>query len=109
MRGNDALSAADVVVYDRLVNPALIEGKEAVFAGKEPGCHHIRQDEINALLISLAAEGKNVVRLKGGDPFVFGRGGEEAEAWPKPTLTSRSSPHHLGSRRTCLCGNPSDR
>ena len=52
-----------VVVYDRLVNPALIEGTGAIFVGKEPGCHHIHQDDINMLLINLAAEGKKVVRL----------------------------------------------
>ena len=80
VRGKEALAAADVVVYDRLVHPSLLEGKTAIFAGKEPGRHCIDQAEINALLIRLAREGKDVVRLKGGDPFVFGRGAEEAEA-----------------------------
>lgn len=80
VKGKEAVAAADVVVYDRLVNPELIAGKEAVYAGKSPGSHSAPQEEINELLIHLAREGKRVVRLKGGDPFVFGRGAEEAEA-----------------------------
>jgi uroporphyrinogen III methyltransferase/synthase len=78
------LAEADVVVYDRLANPALLRharaGAELIFAGKSPERHTRSQDEINALLVAKAREGKRVVRLKGGDPFVFGRGGEEAEA-----------------------------
>jgi uroporphyrin-III C-methyltransferase/precorrin-2 dehydrogenase/sirohydrochlorin ferrochelatase len=80
VKARNVLAGADVVVYDRLVSPELIEGKEAIYAGKAPGSHSAPQEEINALLIRLATEGKKVVRLKGGDPFVFGRGGEEAEA-----------------------------
>ena len=80
VRGRQLLDAADVVVHDRLVDPSLVEGKEAVFVGKETGRHAVPQDEINALLVELAGQGRHVVRLKGGDPFVFGRGGEEAEA-----------------------------
>jgi uroporphyrin-III C-methyltransferase/precorrin-2 dehydrogenase/sirohydrochlorin ferrochelatase len=80
VKGRQALDAADVVVYDRLVDPRLVEGKEAIYAGKSPGNHSAPQSDINATLIRLAQEGRNVVRLKGGDPFVFGRGGEEAEA-----------------------------
>src|SRR5207245_855589 len=68
------------VVRDRLGRPSLWEGKAAVDAGKEPGSHRVDQEQINALLVRLAGEGKRVVRLKGGDPFVFGRGAEEAEA-----------------------------
>lgn len=78
------LAQADVVVYDRLANPALLrharDGAELIYAGKMPDRHTLTQDEINALLIEKAREGKRVVRLKGGDPFVFGRGGEEALA-----------------------------
>jgi uroporphyrinogen III methyltransferase/synthase len=78
------LVQADVVVYDRLANPALLRhapaGAEMVYAGKMPDRHTLSQDEINALLVEKAREGKRVVRLKGGDPFVFGRGGEEADA-----------------------------
>ncbi|HSH59918.1 MAG TPA: uroporphyrinogen-III C-methyltransferase [Acidimicrobiales bacterium] len=80
VRGRELLDAADVVVHDRLVDPSLVEGGEAVFVGKEAGHHSVPQQEINALLVELAANGLRVVRLKGGDPFVFGRGGEEAEA-----------------------------
>jgi uroporphyrinogen III methyltransferase/synthase len=78
------LAEADVVVYDRLANPALLRharpGAELIDAGKTPEHHTLRQHEINALLVEKARAGKRVVRLKGGDPFVFGRGGEEAEA-----------------------------
>jgi uroporphyrin-III C-methyltransferase/precorrin-2 dehydrogenase/sirohydrochlorin ferrochelatase len=80
LRGKELLDSADVVVYDRLVHPGLVEGKEAIFVGKEPGRHYVPQDEINSLLIRLAHQRRRVVRLKGGDPFVFGRGSEEAEA-----------------------------
>ncbi|MHB8598160.1 MAG: uroporphyrinogen-III C-methyltransferase [Ktedonobacteraceae bacterium] len=78
------LSKADVVVYDRLINAAILEeahpNAELIFAGKGPGCHTMKQEQINALLITHAQLGRIVVRLKGGDPFVFGRGGEEALA-----------------------------
>lgn len=80
LKGKQALDGADVVVYDRLVDPSLVEGKEAIYAGKTRGGDSARQEEINATLIRLAQQGRNVVRLKGGDPFVFGRGSEEAEA-----------------------------
>lgn len=80
VRGLAALEAADVVVHDRLVHPDLLAGRVAVDVGKEPGHHPVPQEEINALLVRLARRGKRVVRLKGGDPFVFGRGAEEAEA-----------------------------
>ena len=84
VRGADALARADVVVYDRLASPALLDlapaDAERVSAGKAPGRAELSQDEINALLVARAHDGATVVRLKGGDPFVFGRGGEEAEA-----------------------------
>ena len=84
VRGLAALRTADAVVYDRLVSPALLEfappAAERIYAGKASSRHTMTQDEINATLVRLARAGKNVVRLKGGDPFVFGRGGEEAEA-----------------------------
>ena len=79
VRGRALLDRADVVVHDRLVHPSLWEGKPAIDAGKQGGGHRVEQEEINALLVRLAGEGKAVVRLKGGDPFVFGRGAEEAE------------------------------
>ena len=84
VRGLEALRRADVVVYDRLVNPALLDeappGALRLFAGKRAGGHCLPQEEINARLIEQARRGRCVVRLKGGDPFVFGRGGEEALA-----------------------------
>ncbi|GBD42937.1 Uroporphyrinogen-III C-methyltransferase [bacterium HR40] len=76
------LERADVVVHDRLVGEGvlrLVPGSALrIDVGKRPGCHRFRQEEINELLARLAAPGRTVVRLKGGDPFVFGRGGEEA-------------------------------
>jgi uroporphyrinogen III methyltransferase/synthase len=84
LRGAEALRRADVVVYDRLVSGEILDlappWAERVYAGKAPGEAAIEQDTINDLLVERAREGKNVVRLKGGDPFVFGRGGEEALA-----------------------------
>lgn len=82
-KGERVLGLADVVVYDRLLDPSLLElapGAETVFVGKERGRQALRQSEINDLLVSEGLAGKTVVRLKGGDPFVFGRGGEEAQA-----------------------------
>lgn len=84
IRGLDLLRHAQVIVYDQLVNPALLEEAAPqtirIFVGKRAGRHCIAQDEINDVLIAHARAGHDVVRLKGGDPFVFGRGGEEAEA-----------------------------
>jgi uroporphyrinogen III methyltransferase/synthase len=82
--GAAALERADVVVYDRLASPALLDlapgDAELISAGKAPGRVELTQDDINALLVERGRTGATVVRLKGGDPFVFGRGGEEAEA-----------------------------
>ena len=83
VRGADLLRRADAVVYDRLVSPALLSlapNAELVYVGKEPDTPADFQDFINSRLVALAREGKRVARLKGGDPFVFGRGGEEAAA-----------------------------
>jgi len=83
VRGLALLRRAEVVVYDRLVDRRLLrEAPRArrIFAGKASGDHALPQEEINALLVAHARRGRRVVRLKGGDPFVFGRGGEEAEA-----------------------------
>jgi len=84
VRGLALLRRADVVVYDRLVDPRLLDearpDAHRVFVGKASGAHTLPQREINALLVRHAEQGRRVVRLKGGDPFVFGRGGEEAEA-----------------------------
>ena len=80
VRGRRALDDADVVIHDRLVHPALISGRPAIYVGKQAGNHHMSQQEVNSLLVRLARRNKKVVRLKGGDPLVFGRGAEEAEA-----------------------------
>jgi uroporphyrinogen III methyltransferase/synthase len=84
LRAAEALASADVVVYDYLANPALLAhappSAEHIYVGKKAGCHTLSQDEITALLVERGLAGQRVVRLKGGDPFVFGRGGEEALA-----------------------------
>jgi len=83
VRGAELLGRADVVVYDALVNPELLrlvpQPAEIIYGGKRAKDHVISQSELNELLIAKARAGKTVVRLKGGDPYVFGRGGEEAE------------------------------
>ena len=83
VKGLQCIKDADVIVYDRLANPSLLihanAEAELIYVGKAPGRHTMKQEEINALLVQKAQEGKRVARLKGGDPFVFGRGGEEVE------------------------------
>ena len=83
LRGLECIKKADVVVYDRLVSPRLLgyakKDAELIYVGKDPLNHTVPQDEINRILVDKALEGHVVTRLKGGDPFVFGRGGEEAE------------------------------
>lgn len=83
LKGKEVLADADVVVYDALVRGGMMsllpEEAELIYVGKRAGNHTMKQEEINALLLEKALEGKKVVRLKGGDPFLFGRGGEELE------------------------------
>ncbi|MGF7047177.1 uroporphyrinogen III methyltransferase/synthase [Paenibacillus sp. DS2015] len=83
VKGLQCIKKADVVVYDRLANPQLLksmkQGARKVYVGKLPDRHTMKQEEINQLLVDLALEGKIVTRLKGGDPTIFGRVGEEAE------------------------------
>ncbi len=83
LRAQALVKQADVLVYDFLCNPAMLAwaraGVEIIYAGKSGSSHTLTQDEINALLVEKAQAGKTVVRLKGGDPYVFGRGGEEAQ------------------------------
>jgi uroporphyrinogen III methyltransferase/synthase len=80
----EVLRKADMVIYDRLVSKSILElapkTTKMIYVGKSSGKHELPQEKINELLISAALDGKKVVRLKGGDPFLFGRGGEEAEA-----------------------------
>ena len=84
LRAKELLQGADVVVYDHLANPEMLRwtrpDAEIVYAGKQAGDHALSQTEINSLLVEKARAGRTVVRLKGGDPFLFGRGGEEALA-----------------------------
>jgi uroporphyrin-III C-methyltransferase/precorrin-2 dehydrogenase/sirohydrochlorin ferrochelatase len=80
VRGRRLLDRADVVVHDRLVHPDLVRGRNAIFVGKRVGNHYVAQEDTNELLVRLARNGQDVVRLKGGDPFVFGRGAEEVGA-----------------------------
>ena len=77
------IQQADVIVYDRLVSQPVLDliptGTKRVYVGKAPGNHHMDQNDINNVLLALAKNNRNVVRLKGGDPFIFGRGSEEAQ------------------------------
>src|SRR5215212_8224821 len=79
VRGAECIRRADVIIYDRLAHPDLLRyacpEAERVYVGKKSAEHTLRQEEINALIVGKAQEGQTVCRLKGGDPFVFGRGG----------------------------------
>jgi hypothetical protein len=83
LKAAELLQTAEVVIYDRLVSEEIIslipDSAEKIYVGKEAGNHVVPQEKITALLVEKALAGRNVVRLKGGDPFIFGRGGEEAE------------------------------
>ncbi len=84
VKARNKLESADVIVYDRLVHNGLLaycrDNAEKIFVGKEPGCHRVKQEEINRVLVNKAKQGLKVVRLKGGNPFIFARGSEEASA-----------------------------
>lgn len=90
IKGRDLIASADVVVYDYLANPKLLslarKDAEVIYVGKMGGAHTMSQEDINKLLVEKCAQGKSVARLKGGDPFIFGRGGEEAEELIKAGL-----------------------
>ena len=90
VKGLECLKKADVVVYDYLANEQLLgsvkEGAERIYVGKKGGEHTLPQEKISALIIEKASQGKTVARLKGGDPFIFGRGGEEAEELAKAAI-----------------------
>src|ERR1700761_3118054 len=84
LKVKEVVQEAEVIVYDYLCNPEILSwapaGVEIIYAGKKAGQHTLKQEEIDALLVEKTRAGKRVVRLKGGDPFLFGRGGEEAQA-----------------------------
>lgn len=91
VKGLECLKAADVIIYDRLTSGKLLEyakaGAELIYVGKKPGAHSMKQEEINRILVEQARKHSHVVRLKGGDSFVFGRGGEEIEALMQENLS----------------------
>src|SRR6478736_4756024 len=84
VKARECVERADVIIYDYLCNPEILgwarPDAEILYVGKKAGAHTMSQEEINALLVEKTAAGKRVLRLKGGDPFLFGRGGEEAMA-----------------------------
>jgi uroporphyrin-III C-methyltransferase len=90
VKGLTCIQQADVILYDRLVNEQLLqhakEGADLIYCGKLPNYHTMQQETINHFLVKHAKKGKVVVRLKGGDPFIFGRGGEEAESLAKHNI-----------------------
>ena len=90
LRGLECIQEADVILYDRLVNPVLLKHAkkevELIYCGKEPGKHGLIQEEIHRVLVEKALQGHHVLRLKGGDPFVFGRGAEEAAVLKKANI-----------------------
>jgi uroporphyrinogen III methyltransferase/synthase len=94
VRGKQCIENADVIIYDYLASPALLNyaqnHAEIIYVGKKGGDHTLSQDKINALIVEKAKAGSTVCRLKGGDPFIFGRGGEEAEI-----LVSKSIPFEV--------------
>ncbi len=107
VRAHRLIEQAEVLVYDRLVAEEILElssqSAVRVFVGKSPSRHTLPQEEINSLLVRLASSGRNVVRLKGGDPFIFGRGGEEAEELARAGIPFEVVPG-ITAASGCLAG-----
>lgn len=103
LRAAKLLAEAEIIVYDHLVSEAILEmgrkDAQRIYAGKERGNHTLSQPDLNQLLVRLAQEGRRVLRLKGGDPFIFGRGGEEVEA-----LAEAGIPFEVVPGITAACG-----
>lgn len=107
LKGARLLAAADAVVYDNLVGTGVLAlaraDSERVYVGKKKGDHTLPQVDINRLLIALALQGKMVVRLKGGDPFIFGRGGEEIEALAAAGISCEVVPGVTSASAAAAC------
>ena len=112
LRGKEYLERADVVIYDYLAPKELLEtarpGAEIIFAGKKGKNPPLTQEAINRLIIEKARAGRIVARLKGGDPFIFGRGGEEAEAFVQAGIPFEVVRCYGRNSGACLCGNTPD-
>jgi len=113
LRAKECIERADAIVYDHLANAEMLgwarDDAEIVYAGKRAGEHALSQEEINNLLVEKARAGKEVVRLKGGDPFVFGRGAEEAKAIVDAGSRLKLFPNYLSDCRPGLCRNSGDK
>ena len=108
LRGRELLERAEVVVYDYLANPRLLrhapKTAELIYVGKKGGgLHACTQEEINRLLVERARQGKMVVRLKGGDPFIFGRGGEELETLAAAGVAFEAVPGVTAASAAATC------
>lgn len=105
VKAHRLLATTDVVVYDRLVSENIInvipQGVKRIYVGKKTGRHTVPQNEINELLVTLASSGRNVVRLKGGDPFIFGRGSEEAVYLARHYITFEIVPGITAASACC--------